>query len=214
MIRQRMRIRFGKQDDLRWIGHRDLLRVLERLFRRADLNLSMTEGFHPKPRMSFPLALAVGIAADEEVMELELAEELEAADLLAVLNEHTVPGLIFHSVEKMPAGVKKAQVESVVFEFPVPPSHREQTEVAMAEFLAEATHLVDREKRTEPIDIRRDVERLELTEKGLLMQLRTTHDASVRPREVLEVLGLAELEHEGYLIQRTAVNLHTEKVTT
>ncbi len=34
-IRQRVRIRFGKQDDLRWASHRDLMRLWERLFRRA-----------------------------------------------------------------------------------------------------------------------------------------------------------------------------------
>ena len=209
-----MRIRFGKQDDLRWIGHRDLLRVMERLFRRAKLKLSMTEGFHPKPRMNFPSALAVGIASDQEVMELELAEETVAAELLATLNEHTVPGLTFHSVDTVPTGVKKAQVESVVFEFPVPEGHRDRTAAAITEFLAESSHLVDRVKRSEPVDVRRDVERLELTEEGLQMQLRTTHDASVRPRDVLEVLGLVELEHEGYLLKRTAVNLHIEKVTT
>ena len=33
MIRQRVRIRFTKQDDLRWISHRDVMRVWDRLFR-------------------------------------------------------------------------------------------------------------------------------------------------------------------------------------
>ena len=75
MVRHRVRIRFCKQGDLRWIGHRDLMRCMERLFRRAALPLGMSQGFHPKPRMSFPAALAVGIAAMDEVMELELAEQ-------------------------------------------------------------------------------------------------------------------------------------------
>ena len=35
MVRQRVRIRFAKQGDLRLIGHRDLMRTWERLFRRA-----------------------------------------------------------------------------------------------------------------------------------------------------------------------------------
>ena len=46
MSRQRVQIRFRKHDDLRFIGHRDLLRTLERLFRRAGLKLRMSEGFH------------------------------------------------------------------------------------------------------------------------------------------------------------------------
>ena len=73
---------FRKQGDLRLIGHRDLMRCLERLFRRAGLALGMSQGFHPKPRMTFPLALAVGIEGDDEVMELELTEPPAADELL------------------------------------------------------------------------------------------------------------------------------------
>ena len=50
------------------------MRSLERLFRRAGLSLGMSEGYRPKPRMNFPLALAVGIEGRREVMELELNE--------------------------------------------------------------------------------------------------------------------------------------------
>ncbi len=63
---------------MRLIGHRDLARAIERTFRRAGLRLGMSQGFHPKPRMSFPSALAVGIAGVDEVMEVEWAEEYTA----------------------------------------------------------------------------------------------------------------------------------------
>ena len=81
-IRQRVRIHFQKVGDLRWISHRDLVRVFERIFRRAGLKLSMSEGFHPKARMSFPSALALGIAGQDEVMDVELAEN-EATQVIA-----------------------------------------------------------------------------------------------------------------------------------
>src|SRR5215475_14275688 len=83
-LRQRVRIRFTKQDDLRWISHRDLMRVWERLFRRAGVALSMTEGFHPKPRINFPSALAVGIAGLDELLEVDLSEEQTAESLQAM----------------------------------------------------------------------------------------------------------------------------------
>ena len=99
MVRQRLRIRFRKQGNLRLIGHRDLVRSLERLFRRAGLRLAMSEGFHPKPRMSFPSALALGIEGLDEVMELQLAEPCTAEELLERLESHEIPGLSFRSVE-------------------------------------------------------------------------------------------------------------------
>src|SRR5687768_4212376 len=98
MIRQRVRIRFRKEGDLRWISHRDLARAFERLFRRMGLRLSMSEGFHPKARMTFPSALALGIAAHDEVMELELAEPADAADLAARFTALAPPGLVVFDV--------------------------------------------------------------------------------------------------------------------
>ena len=59
-------------------AHRDLMRCFERLLRRAGVTLRMSQGFHPKPRMTFPSALAVGIEGTDEVMELELAESCTA----------------------------------------------------------------------------------------------------------------------------------------
>ena len=41
--RLRYRIRFSKTDLLRWTSHRDLARLWERLVRRSQLKLSMTE---------------------------------------------------------------------------------------------------------------------------------------------------------------------------
>ena len=91
MARQRVRIHFAKQGDLRLISHRDLMRTWERLFRRAGVALAMTEGFHPKPKMMFPSALAVGIEGLDEVLEIELPEEHEPERLAELFRRHAPP---------------------------------------------------------------------------------------------------------------------------
>ncbi len=121
MVRLRVRIRFCKQDDLRLIGHRDLMRCFERLFRRACVPLGMSQGFHPKPRMTFPLPLAVGIEGKDEVMEFELAEPISAEDLSARLKSHVPQGLRLRSAIILPPGAKKAQVRSASYQAPIPP---------------------------------------------------------------------------------------------
>jgi len=67
MTRTRVRIRYRKLDDLRWLGHQDLVRVWERLLRRADVRPAHREGFHKRPKMNFPSALAVGIGLFEAI---------------------------------------------------------------------------------------------------------------------------------------------------
>src|SRR5215475_3422672 len=98
-LRQRVRIRFTKQDDLRWISHRDLMRLWERLFRRAGLPLSMTEGFHPKPRIHFPSALAVGIAGLDELLEVDFAEPVAAEAVREAIVAQAPPGMMIGTID-------------------------------------------------------------------------------------------------------------------
>ncbi len=211
MIRQRIRIRFAKQDDLRWLSHRDLLRTWERLIRRANLPLSMTEGFHPKPRMNFPSALAVGITGLDEVVELELCEERTAEGLIEQLPPLCPPGLIIHGVEIVPEGTRKPHVRSVTFEIPVPVERRPALLEKIDALLAETSHIVTREQRTEPLDIRPWIEELKIIDGTLQMRLHVQHEGSARPREILEALAVADLEMElGARLIRTRVELHAE----
>jgi radical SAM-linked protein len=207
MVRQRVRIRFSKQGDLRLISHKDLLRAMERLFRRAGLSLSMSEGFHPKPRMSFPSALAVGIAGEDEVMELELSETTTAEAVCEALAPHLPPGLAIKHAEVMPEGVRKAAVRSVRFEVRLP---GEQVAVAargIEALLAAEHYWVEREAGKGSVDLRPYIEALTMAEDTLSMRLAVTPLGSARPREVLLALGLADVESLGFQLARTAVEL-------
>lgn len=207
MVRQRVRIRFRKQGDLRLIGHRDLVRTMERLFRRAGLRLAQSEGFHPKPRMSFPSALAVGIAAMDEVVELELDEPSTGDTLLGRLASHAVPGLELVSAQTLPPGTAKARLRWATFQVPVPAARRPETARRIAELLASPSVPVCREGRSQPIELLRFLEGLALCEGVLEFRLRADREATPGPRDLLAALGLADLEQQGTHITRTKVEL-------
>jgi radical SAM-linked protein len=66
------RIRFAKVGRAAFLGHLDLMRLLARSFRRADLPLAVTRGFSPKPRISFGPALGLGVSSLGELMDVDL----------------------------------------------------------------------------------------------------------------------------------------------
>jgi len=68
----RVRVFFGKSGPMCFMGHLDLMRVIPRMLRRAGIETSFSRGFNPVPRMSFGPALALGVAALEEAVELDL----------------------------------------------------------------------------------------------------------------------------------------------
>ena len=205
MVRKRVRIRFTKEDDLRWIGHRDLMRLWERLFRRAGVALSMTEGFHPKPRINFPSALAVGIAGLDELLEVDLAEERSADSLSEAIAGELPEGMSVKAIEMLTAPDRKAQVRFVTFEMPVPPERQEKLGQKIEWLLGQASLPIQREGRKNPLDLRPLVAELGLAGGKLQMRLRVDREGSARPREVLQALEIEDLEYEGFFLARTQV---------
>jgi radical SAM-linked protein len=204
MIRQRVRIRFRKEGDLRWISHHDLIRAFERLFRRCQLRLSMSEGFHPKPRMSFPSALSLGIAALDEVMEVELAERVEADELVRRLGESAPPGLVICEARPLAPNERKARIARVWYEIPLPADRQAAAEEAAARLWAAPSHLIAREGQAS-VDLRPGIESLGV-EPGLV-RMALALDSGAKPRDVLGALGLSDLESQGLYLTRTRVEL-------
>ncbi len=84
-----LRIRFTKLGKIRFTSHRDVARMFERAFRRADVPLAYTEGFSPRPRISFGLALSTGYESLAEYLDADVQD----ADLApgAPIDELTLP---------------------------------------------------------------------------------------------------------------------------
>jgi radical SAM-linked protein len=209
MVRSRVRIRFRKQDDLRLIGHRDLMRCFERLFRRASVPLEMSRGFHPKPRMTFPLPLAVGIEGADEVMELELAESIGAEDLLARLKSQAPRGLLPLSAEILGPGAKKARPCGASYEAPIPPPLDRGLNERIDRLLSQSTCTIMRPHGRSPIDLRPMLEELRFQQGVLLMRLKIAREGGVGPRDVLAALGLQDLESRGARLTRAALELES-----
>lgn len=76
----RVRFRFSKQGKVRFTSHRDVARIWERAVRRAELPVALTEGFSPRPKMHFGLALTTAHESLGEYLDIDFREP-EAFDL-------------------------------------------------------------------------------------------------------------------------------------
>ncbi|MEZ4328248.1 MAG: TIGR03960 family B12-binding radical SAM protein [Polyangiales bacterium] len=96
--RMRMRLSFTKTGRFAFHGHLDLVRLFPRMFRQLDMPLYYSEGFHPRPEMTFSPALSLGIPSLGEFLDLKLragsVTEADVGPLLERLN-----GVAFEGVE-------------------------------------------------------------------------------------------------------------------
>jgi radical SAM family uncharacterized protein/radical SAM-linked protein len=77
---QRLRVWFGKQGEMALVSHLDLVRLFDRVVRRADLPVAFTNGFHPGPRISIANALPLGATSSSEIVDFELQSRLSSED--------------------------------------------------------------------------------------------------------------------------------------
>ena len=69
------RILFEKTGNAIYISHLDLMRLFQRAFKRAGLNLKHTQGFSPRAMVSIALPLSVGVESRCEVLDYELVDQ-------------------------------------------------------------------------------------------------------------------------------------------
>jgi radical SAM-linked protein len=207
VTRRRLRIRFQKGGDLRLVSHLDLVRAMERLFRRAGVQLSMSEGYHPKPRMSFPLALSLGIEGLDEVLELQVLDHRSTDALNTILREQSPNGLVFKSIEEYPIPGRKAAVSRVHYEMPLPEASRRETVNRVARLLDQLQTPDDSEDEPSASLLQQGLIALSVDGDVLRMELRMGRNKNVHPRDVLAELGLDELEGQGGYLRRTKVEL-------
>ena len=83
----RMMVVFKKGYDMRFIGHLDLLRTVQRGLRRSKLPIAYSNGFNPHIKLSFAAPLSVGIIGEREMMELPLTEEVDKGHFIEAMNK-------------------------------------------------------------------------------------------------------------------------------
>jgi radical SAM-linked protein len=206
----KVRLRFGKRGDLRLVSHHDLMRCLERMLRRARVPMAATQGFNPRPKMTFALALGLGIEALREVVDLELSEPWAPSELRARLEACAPPGFEWVDASPLPPGAAAPRPRAVAYELPVPADRRESARAAVSAFLSSATWPVVRQRadRRREIDLRPHVLSAALDDDGVLrFRLAVAPEGSARPEELLGALALDRLLDEGAFLTRVDVEL-------
>jgi radical SAM-linked protein len=206
----RVRIRFRKDGDLRFLGHHDLMHCFERMFRRAELPLLSTRGFNPRPRLTFALSLSLGLVGEREVLDADLDAALSAVEIHDRLAAHAPPGLQISEVRLL-APKERAHVCRAIYRLAIPEQRLHELADRIDQLMSSAhcwvTHQRPRPRRC---DIRPFLHDVRLLGQTLEITVHVTPQGSARADDVLRLLGLGDLLEAGAIVSRADLVLVEE----
>lgn len=209
---QRLRITFARDGSVRYLSHLEMMRAWERALRRAGWKLAYSQGFNPHPKLSFAAALPVGVAAQAELLDVQLEEARPLNSAAAELSKVAPAGLSVLKVAEAPVDAPPIQrsLQAAEYTAHCPVGTLDGLSAEIGRVLA-ATSLPRgraKEGRIVEYDLRPMIQALRLEEDGgypvIIMRLRADAQGAGRADEVLRELGL---DPADCLITRTRLLL-------
>ena len=201
----RVRFRFAKAGKIRWTSHRDTARMWERAFRRAQLPVAHTEGFTPRPKVSFGLALSTGHESVAEYLDVWFdREDVDVASLPPRLSAVLPTGIDVVAAAAIPGPANSLQedVTSCIWELEAAGAPAEEVASLVADALASESIVITRQRKGTEIteDVRPAIVAVEVaspvvceteghTPGALLRAELAIHPRSLRPAELLAALS-------------------------
>ncbi len=212
----RLRVRFSRGQEVKFISHLDIMRLWQRALHRAGIPLAYSEGFTPHPRISLAAPLPTGVTSQTELMDIFCTKQVSPHFLSGAVSQQLPPGIellqVYPIALTMPS--LQSQVRHAEYEVEVETEKGKQdVERALADLLS-LEHLPWQHQRdTGPrnYDLRSLVDDLWLINwrdgyATIGMRLRCDSGGAGRPEQVIAALGYS---HYPRSIQRTKLILKT-----
>ncbi len=214
---QRLRIRFSRGEEIKYISHLDLIRLWQRALNRAGIPLAYSRGFSPHPQISMALALAMGVTSDAELMDITLDKFVSPHTFTAAVSRQLPRGITVSGVYNTPLTMPSLQSQVRQAEYTVgiaTDKGREEIEAAIEGLLDKETLPWQHQRDTGPrkYDLRVLVDDIWLIDwrQGYCtigMRLRCDSTGSGRPEQVAAALGFSnypESIHRNLLVLKTS----------
>lgn len=149
----KIRIKFAKRGNMKFIGHLDIMRYFQRAMRRADVDIAYSGGFSPHQKMSFAAPLGVGLMSEGEYMDIEVQSTRSSREMVEALNSVMAEGMEVLSYRALPDHAKNAMslvaaaAYALQFREGYEPEDREAWEKAFLDFASQPEIIVTKKTK-------------------------------------------------------------------
>ncbi len=203
----RRAIDFAVNGDVRFLSHRDMLRMFGRAAVRAGLPICYSRGFNPHPKLQLPLPRPVAIASDVERLVLVLSEPLTPEETRDRLSAQMPEGVLLTSCQELILG-QECMPLSATYRVELAITDRLLLDERAASLLDPSPILYKRLNlktgSVREMDLRPLIQSIRIGDNFIEMELLITGAGSAKPKEILAALNLdaAQINHR---VRRTEI---------
>ena len=211
---------FSKTGTICYTSHLDIMRLFNRVIKRAGIKLAYSHGFNPHPKMVFAQPLSLGYTGLNEYIEIETTEDHEPGYIAEKLSELMPPGLDIKGCERMAEGRKTLAAMTVAAEYmieiplaePVDMSDGEIAELYMSQDRIITLKKQKKKKVPVEIDIKPMIRQLQVSQQDGLIVIDTVLDSGSISNLSPELLIKTFTERLGIDTDRSEMDVTRKKI--
>ena len=216
----KLRIKYSKLGNLRFIGHLDVMRYFQKEIRRAGIKVSYSKGYSPHQIISFAAPLAMGVTSDGEYFDGEFDEITTSEDMINALNAVSVDEMQVSEIVLLPdnAGNSMSVVSAsdYVISFNAGNDKKDKLLNAVKDFMAQPEIIIlKKTKKSEREEnIKPGIMKLDVRDGKIYMLLSTGSVYNLKPDLVMQALcSSAEVDYSffDYHIHRLETYMDDDK---
>lgn len=201
----RLRSCFEVTGNARFLSHLDMLKVMERALRRANISVAFSEGFNPHPKIAFGSARAVGLSSTCEYFDVDIKEDINPEEYKNKLQDSLPTGIAIKETRKVSTNVSAlmAVLNCATYQVILKTSSdltQKDLDELVEKFFTKEEVIVERNspKGRKQLDIRPGVfhikTKLDENNINLEIEVMSGSTGNIRPHEVIHALGMGDAE--------------------
>lgn len=185
----KIRLRFSKQGQMKFIGHLDMVRYFQKVMRRSEVDVAYSEGFSPHQKMSFAAPLSVGVLSRGEYFDLEVNSTESSKVMLERINAQNAEGVEVLSYKLLPDNAKNAMSVVAGADYKVYTDLFNQNMLDAFMNQDQIIVLKKTKKSEKEVDIKPLIYNIKLEDDGIFMQVAQGSASNLKPDLVMDAFA-------------------------
>lgn len=132
----KLRVKFSKYGIVKFTGHLDVMRYMQKMVRKSGIDVEYSKGFNPHQIMVFAQPLGVGLTSDGEYFDISLISDADPGEVLKMLNENMIEGFHIEDVRVLSDDAKNpmASIEAAEYMISLKDDYASEFKLDRSEF--------------------------------------------------------------------------------